>query len=107
MLDEVIDILGYFADWRSDLAARGKDLEVSFFFRALCEKTSMDFDRFYLASNSGSALMQRFFGQGPCEHSFNKPREIKHWTQRARAPQPAWLAPCAWLVGLETVDQRK
>jgi hypothetical protein len=29
LLDEVIEILGWFADWRSDLATREADLEVT------------------------------------------------------------------------------
>jgi len=54
--------LGYFADWRSDLAARGKDLEVSFFPNALWEDLN------------GLCLGLACTGQGSCEHSFNKPR---------------------------------
>lgn len=80
LLEEVIEILGYFADWRGDLAARGKDLEVSFFpsawwedLNGLCLGLACT-ARFYLASNPGCALVQRFLDQDPCEHSFNHAR---------------------------------
>jgi len=80
LLDEVIEILGYFADWRSDLAASGRDLDVSFFPSALWEDINglclglVCTGRFYLALHPGCALVQRFLDQDPCEHSFNHAR---------------------------------
>jgi hypothetical protein len=81
LIDEVLDILKWFADWRSELVAAGHDVDKEVFFpRELWEDLNglllgvACTSRFYLAYYPGESLLQRRFDQDPCEHHFNHVR---------------------------------
>jgi hypothetical protein len=81
LIDEVLDILKWFADWRSEVEDSDLEVEEVFLGKRLWEDLNglllgvACTARFNLARFPLEAMLQRRLDQDPCEHHFNHVRQ--------------------------------